>query len=518
MIIKKRSADDSRITRIFIKFVILMLAIILMSLQSACQNVEGYEEPAVVNEEILEEITTLTVLARDAYTQVLRSAAQSMSTEWAREGRGFRLEHINYSPLYREEQGSSLQTQVMAGQGPDMFFWDGVPFWPHQASGFFADINELIEQNPNTNRSDFFCHVLEAWEFDGSLYIFPLSFEFDSVGISSNLPQSIINRFREYSSITYHELLRIYLVLLNEYPEYSHMAIANNAFMDRLIFEFGFELAKHIDFNDRSSNLNNSDFVSFLEDIKLVKELTPDIGHGDIITRESAWVGYSEYFVFWFSDSRMLNAILEPPENTYLSFTPIAAQDGRLRLLHHYNHLLAWRLGPDFVDMWPAPDWGSISILDTENKALAWEFTQHLITAMAFHNQIDGAVVRGQGSQQIPRPFGRHGEFNTSIRREYFPARFEEMFTWMFLQHRVSPMARRAFGIPEFELAYASQLEIFQEAVDRMGYFNELPVALLPYIPSVLYEDYLQDFLLGFITAQQVAEGIHNRITLWLIE
>ena len=202
------------------RFLLLISAIILLS---ACQdNGPQYDEPVTD--------VVLTVLAREVYSQVLRLAENSMAAEWAADGRDFRLELVSYSPLDREAQLTSLQVQLMAGQGPDLLFWDGTPVWIHQASGFFADINELMERNPNTNRDDFYSHVLDAWEFDGGLYIFPLSFEFDAVGISYNLPQSIIDRFYGHSNISIHEMLQMYLYLLNEYPEYSHMDIAPSFF------------------------------------------------------------------------------------------------------------------------------------------------------------------------------------------------------------------------------------------------------------------------------------------------
>ena len=494
-------------------FVVIFAAIFLLN---ACQNIEEYEEQPFTS---TEETVSLTVLARDVYTRVLSQAASSMAREWSRDERGtFRLEHINYSPLDKEEQASNLQTQLMAGQGPDMLFWDGVPIWMHQASGFFADINDLIEQNPNTSRDDFYSHVLEAWEFDGGLYIFPLSFEIESVGISANLPQSIITRFYEHNSITYHELLRIYLDLIREYPEFSHMAIANDSLIDRLLFEFGFELADKIDFNARSSHVNEPQFTYFLEDIKLVKELAPLITNQNEFARENALTAYSEYFVFWLN-RRMLYATLEPSEIHYLNFIPIVTRDGGIRLLHHYNYLNAWVVGSDFIDLEPAPDWGSISILNNENTHVAWEFTQHVISTMAFHNQIDNLVVAGQTvGPRARRAFGRYGFYNTAIRREYFRPRLEEMFNFMFLESPTAAERRSVFNISEYEAADVGNINRLNEAISRMEGFNEMPFTLLPFIPTDLYQNYLQDFLLGFITAQQAADGLHNRISLWLIE
>ena len=318
--------------------VVLTLFISTIILLTACQDNEQYDEP---------EITTLTVHARDVYSQVLLRAATSMSREWLEEWRGFRLERITYCPLDRDTQLTSLQVQLMAGDAPDIIFWDGIPLWPHQASGLFADINVLMEQNPNTNREDFYCHVLDAWEFDGGLYNFPLSFEFDSVGISPHLPQSIINRFQEHSSITNHELLRIYLDLIDQYPEFSHMAIGYGK-IDRILFEFGFELSNFIDFDSRYSNINTPEFISFLNDLKLVFELSPEIPTPvNLLYDINMWDTHSNNSVF-FDFFRTTNFILDTPE--FISFIPFAARDGGLRLVQHYNYFPVWIMGPEYID------------------------------------------------------------------------------------------------------------------------------------------------------------------------
>lgn len=462
-----------------------------------------------------DEIFTLTVMARNAYNEVLTRAAQSMAREWNNEGRGFRMEFINYCPLGREEQLAALQSQLMAGQGPDMFFWDGVPVWMHQASGFFADINELMEQNPNTNREDFYSHILDAWEFDGGLYIFPMSFNFSSIGISANMPQSIIDRFRQHDSISYHELLRIYLDLLNEYPEFADMAIASNNFIDRILLNLGFELADFIDFGSRTSQINDPAFVSFLEDLMLARELSPNLTHGSPFLRENEWAAYSEDFVFWL-DAGLISTVLEIPDLPYLHFIPIAARDGGLRMTHHFNSPSV--RGPEFVDMWPEPYWGSISILNNDNAAVAWEFTQHLISAMAFHNQVEMMVVEGQLSQQVTRQFGRQGGFNNAIRREYFQGRTEATFVWVMNEFRGAATMRRLFRVPQFAPEYARDVAQFHEALSNLEEINRMPVTLLPYLPPVLFEDVMEDFWLGFVTAQEAADVVHGRMVLWLIE
>jgi len=68
---------------------------------------------------------------------------------------------------------------------------DGHPLRSYAANGFLTNFYNLIDSHPYTDREDFFTNVLKAYEFGGGLYVFPLSFGFEYVGINASAPESI---------------------------------------------------------------------------------------------------------------------------------------------------------------------------------------------------------------------------------------------------------------------------------------------------------------------------------------
>ena len=116
------------------------------------------------------------------------------------------------------------------------------------------------------------------------------------------------------------------------------------------------------------------------------------------------------------------------------------------------------------------------------------------------------------------RPFGRYGNGNTAIRREYFEPRLRANLNYFFIEFERSHHRRNIYGLPVEIDDLGVIVAVIDEAINRKEPLNERPVTLLQYIPAGLYENVLEEFLQGFITAQQAADEMHNRIALWLIE
>jgi len=457
---------------------------------------------------------TLHVLALNVYTAVLRQAESAINQSWADEGRAFTLELTSYTPDEREHILSRLQTALMSGQGYDMFFWDGHPLMIHSASGLFADFYALIDQNPTTSREDFYTNILEAWEFDGGLYIFPLSVEFMYVGISSKIPEAFIDRFTQHSTITTRELMRIYLDLHQAYPEeFSHMAFGRGT-----DFNLHSAMGSFIDFEKGNAYISRSAFASFLEDMRQISDMSIAVDYTNIRWPYEAMIaGLSHYYTFltlgrdwWFADP--LGALFDPPVPSFLHFIPLADEHGRL-IIEQYNRNGYWF--DTFIGDWHytlSPAWGSVSISAAGDGALAWEFIQYIISAMVNHHARPAApgtpvhYLRYFGSHNLMSPIK-----STYLRphlRSYFYRVFEDVMT-------MDNARRRFYGLSV--MPDERRLEI-EAAIDRLEAFNKMPAVVMPYLPGSLYEGPLEEFMLGRIHARQAADIIHNRVALWLIE
>lgn len=69
----------------------------------------------------------------------------------------------------------NLNTEVMAGKGPDVMFLDGLPVDAYIEKGILADLSEVIEQSKSKGEK-FFENVLTAYQKNGKAYAIPSYF------------------------------------------------------------------------------------------------------------------------------------------------------------------------------------------------------------------------------------------------------------------------------------------------------------------------------------------------------
>jgi len=437
---------------------------------------------------------SLSVLAPELFSAVIAQAAADLP---------FDLELSTYTPDEREHTIARMRPQLMAGQGYDLFFWDGHPLGIHLDSGLFADFNKLID-----NRDDFYANILEAWEYRGGLYIFPLSVEFMYVGISSNMPQHLIERFSEKSTVSSRELMQIYLEApegLKTFGAWTH--IQNT-------------MAEFIDMENRSSTLDDARFIEYLEYLRRASEADIEVDLSEIFV----WGGYdvwmpvlAEHFAFlsrtvnsrW-TGREPISVLFNAPEPAFINFIPLADDEGRLII--RQNNFYHWN---EFSGNWDhsmAPFWGSVVISAAGEKELAWQFVQALMSAMVSH----GERHAGQGRLFEYRMYFGSNNLISPIKREYlrpllnpfFYRNFEDILT-------TDSNMRRFYGLSLFP--EERSLEV-QAAIDKLEAYNNMPVVLATYLPGSLYEDVIEELLLGKIIAEQAAVVINNRVALWLIE
>jgi len=419
-------------------------------------------------------------------------------------GPGFTLELTSYTPDERELALERLQTALMSGQGYDMFFWDGHPLGVHLDAGLFMDFYTLI-----ACREDFYTNVLEAWEHDGRLYVFPLSVEFTYVGISTHIPQAFVDRFIRYGTITNQELMRIYIDLLDEFWEdFGHIAFLNGH-MPSLHHVMG----NFIDFKNRSAALNDRRFSQFLEDLKRIADMDIRVDYTNIRWYYEGMMADLPYHYVFMTIGQWIDpmsAIFDPPEPGFIHFIPIADDYGRLVTEQYVRpHWFDWS------EHWSydlSPSWGSVSISAAGDGILAWEFTQQLISSMVVHDERN--LIMGTPLMNV-RHFGS-GNLMSPIKRAYLRPHVEAYF----YRHFGNPLEmdtqrRRYYGLPLIPTERNIQLD---HAIGRLEAFSKMPVVLAPYLPGSLYEDPLADFMAGTISAQHAADIIHNRVALWLIE
>ncbi len=105
-----------------------------------------------------------------------------------------RIEVTDYSEFYEfDENGNNLvdgstvlQTEIMAGNVPDILELSDLPYTQLAAKGLLADLYPMIDADAELNREDFFPNVFSALEVNGGLYAACAGFSIRSlVGASS---------------------------------------------------------------------------------------------------------------------------------------------------------------------------------------------------------------------------------------------------------------------------------------------------------------------------------------------
>jgi hypothetical protein len=447
---------------------------------------------------------TLTVLASNQHAGVLQQAANAMNAAWRARNEPYVFEliideHDWTDQAGVEERNTRLQTQLMAGQGPDMFTILRLQNMHALAdSGFLADIYTLMDNDPRTSRDDFFMEALAAFEMGGGLYVFPTNFGFQYVAINTKLPQHVISRFAQYETITIGQMMEIYLYVMdNHAEEFGHLILATSSGGVRgTVAALEAVAGGFIDFNTRSANLTDPSFVSFLESFLRVadgREVIQSWGVG-LHGGEDWRRGQAEVSVFMIENSQL---------------TPIHAFIPQVNPIFSHHALLVDDQGRLLLDdlRWSQSIWSAFCITAAGDSALAWEFLQYVIPAYS------EPVGRAGVDPVFGAPIWGSQYLNSPVQREVFQSHTRRAFNLLFERG-----GNDALSFINAENPEELNREI-EAGINRLAELNEKPMGMLaPMIPQNLFEDDFELLMLGAISASDFAQRMQNSVALWLME
>ncbi|MCL2015377.1 MAG: hypothetical protein FWG68_03915, partial [Defluviitaleaceae bacterium] len=219
---------------------------------------------------------TLTILANERYTPMVLAVERDMQEYFAEQGIEFNIALTEYgfmSNAELAEQNVVLRATLAAGDGYDVIFLNHIALdtrFPLDVrlladEGLLLNVYDLIDQDPNLTRDDFFTNVFAAMEHRGGLYNFPFAFSIELMGINANLPDSIVSDFMQKNSVSMLEIMQMLNTLQNEYPEvYASFLHTVNlgaftlpmSMMNRVSVDF-------IDFENATSYFDGAEFANF---------------------------------------------------------------------------------------------------------------------------------------------------------------------------------------------------------------------------------------------------------------
>jgi len=483
----------------------------LREVEAATTNWLNAERPEITPFVYIPEFTlpdlparTLTIRTDNRHTAIIQQAAEAINREWYARGENYIFEVIIEDHVWTDWQGTEaranrLRTELMAGEGPDLLIYEGfMDMHALAASGFVQDIFPLIDACLVISREDLFMQPLHAFEKNGGLFQFPVSFGFYYIGINADMPQEFIDRFAAMDMVSYTDLMHMYLELHERYgDEFGHITFDIGEGISHSSAVFGSIMGSFVDYNTRTSYLNTPEFAEFLELYYRIYG-----GGWDVLGMTSGNVGttgllrqHAREFMFlsqsWSYNS--FDAFFEADPAIFKHHIPLADGQGRLMLDYPGNmqHI-----------------WAGISITTRADGVLAWELVRNMVEA--YINPYGRAAV--DPVHGVVQRWGL-GSFATPIFRTGWEDRTLEVF-----EHLVD-----RFGMHMQDFVGhdddATRRAQFNQAVSRIAAYNEMEMGLLrPGLPWEIFADHLDYFLRGIITAETAAQRMHNAISLWLIE
>ena len=427
---------------------------------------------------------------RNIYVSLLNQANRQMRNIMAENGLEFYLERV---PLcWSCGAQAQLDALLNSDYPPDLIMVLGHQVLSLARGGHLADIYELIDNDPESERSDFFENVLEAFEVDGRLVAFPMLFSPQMVGISANMPESIIDKFVEKQFISAAEISQLYHILQTTYEGFEDYRVIDHKTTHST---FSIAFANNLNITERTHTLNAGNLSSFLTDVY------------PLLAMPSSYISlpfhipgtYSHMFSNKFSGMNLSQALMETEEPYFIHHIPLVSDDGRLVLAP------AWS--------WLGYNPSTFAIADGDNTELAWEFMKLLMDLYA-HTTTSTAHL-GMGS------------LATSILRRNFVERTEAGFAQVFSGNWIETAANEAeirftaAGNP------AAEREAVEIAAERLAGYVEMPMVIAPMISPGLFRfeeegrsanNARLDFLDGTISADEAAQQIIEKVEAWLNE
>lgn len=166
----------------------------------------------------------------------------------------YRIKVVDYYDDEDYEAGLNAYNEaILNGEMADIISVDWSTYKSYARKGLYADLNELMEQDADINREDYFENVLEAYEVDGKLYAMPMSF-----GVSTLVGKTSV--WGEESGLTFEKLTE---VMENLPKDVELMDGMSKGYWLYLALQGTIE--KFVDWETGECSFESEEFISILE-------------------------------------------------------------------------------------------------------------------------------------------------------------------------------------------------------------------------------------------------------------
>ena len=388
-----------------------------------------------------------------------------------------RIEGTEYPNSSRDEYINKLTTGIMAGEGPDIIYYDRYIFnslYKTASTGVFCDLNELIANDDTFKNLDLNYRVLDAGVFDGKRYSIPLRYEFPLLmttqGILSRNGSDIND-----SNWTIDEFKRMAM----SYAKDS----GNKYFIDS---NFIFSLlvnGSRIDFVDyaaKTANFNSPEFIRLME---FYKDIHPHLSTYETESNSTPEGMLRNGTILMDCD------FIQSPEKLWYSNSYYSEILGEEPLLYPIPSMIN---GGDI----PVSTMYGVSVSqDCMNKQAALDFIEELL------------------SEDIQKAKDKNGNINFSIG---FPVNNKALRDELEYYKSASAVGMEISTGSRSYTSISMSESLASRITDLTGRACAGPEIDLE-IYSIISEG-LHSYLDGKRTAEQAAKDINNKVTLFLNE
>ncbi|MCL2286549.1 MAG: hypothetical protein FWC32_09340 [Firmicutes bacterium] len=217
----------------------------------------------VAHDQQLNANAVLTISAPFGGLTRLEESADAFRQAMANEGIDVQIEFNSYMQDEWQYQSGLLLSKFAAGTGPDIFVRDNILLYQFIENGFLANIYDIIDRSSIFNRDDFFTNALRGMEVNGRLYMLPMFFGIDFVGINANAPASFVSQFEAMDRVSPGDIIAMHAELVDRHPEWADFALV---YALNPVQAFTPVLFNTIDFGGRSASF--SAYTDFLKQMR----------------------------------------------------------------------------------------------------------------------------------------------------------------------------------------------------------------------------------------------------------
>ena len=152
----------------------------------------------------------------------------------------------------------NLKLDVLSGDAPDLFAYQETAFMYRYANmGAFSNLYDFMDKNDGIKREDILENVLQAYEYKGGLYGIPVAFNIEGVYLANS---DVISR--DYSYWNYEEFLNF----AENMPEGMYLGSRNSLFSyrDNIFYTLLQNCGDWIDYDNYTCDFNNEEFIHLL--------------------------------------------------------------------------------------------------------------------------------------------------------------------------------------------------------------------------------------------------------------